>query len=197
MARDGVACVHCHPDHEQIRHWAPAYPKVEVFDGTSHEVKDLPQVVAEAFARHSDLEPEQHPEEIEDLVAYIAWWGSGLPLTPGHSRPHPPPGEDLQLLSMAVSEGEALFREGTEVRCVDCHGDGKSSVAGSAARFPRYDREAGKVLSLSVYLTRHLQNLHAKERSLGRSSVTALSAYLASLAKGKEYRPGEPPGEKR
>lgn len=190
-ARDGVACVHCHPDHDQIRQWAAAYPKVEVFDGTPYRVKSLAEVVGEAWRKHADQPPE---DRIDDLVAYIAWWGDGTRITPGHSRRLPPPDKDLRLLKAAVAEGRKHYQRND---CGQCHqtgirdrGSSSITVGKTAAGFPRFVPRADQVLDMGSYLQLHMRERGAETVSDPDRSVVELSAYLHSLAAGQTLQPG-------
>src|SRR5512139_916368 len=120
FARDGVACVNCHTDHRDMRTWLGAYPKVEVFDGTPYEVKGLRQVVLEALEKHTDLLPGERLSLVEDLVAFISWWGDGEAVSPGHSRILPPATEDLTLLQSSVVRGSRLFHRQGPGSCAEC-----------------------------------------------------------------------------
>ncbi len=197
FAQDGVACVDCHRHHEPMRRWAGAYPKVEVFDGTPYRVKVLRQVVLEALERHSDLSPQRRLALVEDLVAYLAWWGEGKPITPGHSRAVSPPAEDLRLLKSSAERGRRLFRQPELGPCTQCHVRGERKVAQdkiplgqAAATFPRYVPQAGQVMSLEAYLSWHLSARGQKGQPPESDTVTGLAAYLASLAKGKRLIAG-------
>ena len=197
LAQDGVACVDCHRGHEPMRRWAGAYPKVEVFDGTPYRVKGLRQVVLEALEKHSDLSPRRRLALVEDLVAYISWWGEGKPLTPGHSRAVSPPAEDLKLLKSSTERGWRLFRQEELGPCTQCHVKGETKdppdkvpLGRAAATFPRYVPQAGQVMSLQAFLSWHLSARGQKGQAPESDTVTGLAAYLASLAKGQRLVPG-------
>ncbi len=196
-ARDGIACVHCHLSHDAIKRWAAAYPKVEVFDGTPYQVKGLRQVVFEAMGKHTDLEREQRLAMVEDLVAYIAWWGDGQPITPGYSRTYPPPAGDLAELGAAVKRGGGLFQMDKSGPCAQCHVPSeinptpdKVSLAAVATNFPRFVNDADQVMCLESFLAWHLGNHVNKEFAPQDAIITDLSAYLVHLAKGKKLHPG-------
>lgn len=190
-ARDGVACVHCHPDHDQIRRWAGAYPKVEVFDGTPYRVKSLAEVAGEAWSKHAD-QPSNH--RIDDLTAYIAWWGDGRRISPGLSRRLPPPDRDLSLLEAAAADGRRHFQRN---HCSRCHRSkdpvrkpALKALDTAAAGFPRFVPRADRVLDLESYLRFHLTEREAEDVSRSDRFVVELSAYLHSLAAGSRYHPG-------
>ena len=197
FARDGVACVHCHENHERMRLWACAYPKVEVFDGTPYEVKTLRLVVLEALAGHTDLQAGARADLADDLTAFIAWWGDGQHLKPAFSRETPPASMDLELLEAAVNRGRALFfAEGDHggAVCSGCHSPeapapapGKSSLDQVARRFPAYDASTGRPMTLAIFLRRHAA---ARGGRITDGQATDAAAYLTSLAAGKTFRPG-------
>lgn len=190
-ARDGVACVHCHPDHDQIRRWAGAYPKVEVFDGTPYRVKSLAEVAGEAWSKHAD-QPSNH--RIDDLVAYISWWGDGRRISPGHSRRLPPPDRDLRRLEAAAADGRRHFQRN---QCSRCHRTkdpvpkpALKALDTAAAGFPRFVPRADRVLDLESYLRFHLTEREAEDVSKPDRFFVELSAYLHSRAAGSRYHPG-------
>lgn len=197
FARDGVACVHCHPQHKSLRSWAKAYPKVEIFDGTPYRVKGLRSVVLETLEKHTDLLSDEQLAIAEDLVAYIAWWGDGQLMTPGYSRIFPPAAEDLIKLRFSVERGSRLFHQETFGPCTRCHDVGKQRSAPNkipldtaATTFPRYINPPGRVMSLEAFLSWHLMSQGKGGYDPCGSTITDLSAYLAGLAKGKQLHPG-------
>lgn len=197
FALDGLACVHCHPHHEQLSSWASAYPKVEVFDGTPYQVKVLRQVVTEAFEKHTDLASNERLTLIEDLVAYIAWWGDGESIVPGHSRPYLPPEEDLAQLRSSVKRGEEIFHQQVPGSCAECHITSeenqtvhKLSLSNVAVTFPHYVQSMGRVISLESFIASHLEAHGIEGYAPESRMVTDLAAYLMSLAQGKRLHPG-------
>ena len=196
-AQDGLACVHCHLGHDSLRAWAGAYPKVQVFDGTPYQVKGLRQVVLEALEKHSDLLPDQRLILVEDLIAYIVWWGDGQAIKPGHSKASPPAQEDLAQLGSARERGRRLFQQESLGPCINCHsGDRKGlsednvPVVYSVAKFPRYIASERRVISFETFLSGHILTTSKRGYSAESPVVTDLIAYLASLSKGKRLRPG-------
>lgn len=196
-ARDGLACVHCHLNHDNIKRWARAYPKVEVFDGTPYQVKGLRQVVREALKKHTDLTIDQPMALVENLVAYISWWGDGQRIKPGYSRIYLPAAEDLAELRLSVRRGNILFQQGFFGPCSHCHDtDGSSSksekipIINSVATFPKYIKTVGWVMCLESFLSWHLQVEMKKELHPESMYITDLIAYLTHLAAGKKLHPG-------
>ncbi len=177
--------------------WAGAYPKVEVFDGTPYQVKSLGQVVLEALGKHTDLPLNKRLLLVDDLVAYIAWWGDGTKVTPGRSRPAPPPPQDLALLKSVVAKGRELFHQKNFGPCASCHYPGNEDSTGeriplgaAAATFPAYVEAAYQVMSLEEFLSWHLaQDL--KYYTPDSREITALAAYLADLAQGQRLKVGQ------
>jgi hypothetical protein len=199
FAADGVACVNCHPRLESLRHWPGAYPKVEVFDGTPYRVKSLQQVVMEALERHTDLTLAGRVDQVEDLVAFLAWWGDGQVVTPGRSSTLPPATADLALLRAAAIRGEQFAQNRGAESCGSCHSLAPEetdkpyrSLRLSATHFPRYIPSDGQVMSLETFLAGHVRQPGGGDWSPDSDTVIDLSAYLARLAAGSTYRPGHP-----
>ncbi len=196
-AEDGMACVHCHLEHDSMRTWVGSYPKVQVFDGKPYRVKGLRQVVLETLDKHTDLPADHRSELAEDLVAYIAWWGDGQSVKPGHSKSIPPAQRDLATLKKSVEKGQQLFLREADVPCGRCHSIGKNKSAhdmipltNSVTIFPRYMESSGRVISLEAFLAGHLSETSGKEYGPESAMVTDLIAYMASMAQGKKLRPG-------
>jgi len=194
FAEDSMACVNCHLNHDQMTGWAGGYPKVEVFDGTPYSVKTLHQVVLETLGIHTDLPEDRREAMAVDLAAYISWWGDGQPVRPGISRDIPPATMDLEKLKSLVNEGLQIFKSPGGTGCIGCHEINKDppkkngvSLSWSFATFPRYDANAQRVVTLDSFLTSHVAK-HAGIKD--REQVTALAAYLADLATGKNLQPG-------
>jgi cytochrome c len=199
FARDGLACVDCHLQLESLRHWAGAYPKVTVFDGSPYRVKSLRQVMFEVLERHTDLTPARRAQQVEDLVAFLAWWGDGQAMTPGRSHTLPPAAADLALLRAAAVRGEKLVQNLDADGCQSCHSlnsretdQAHRPLHLAATRFPRYFPSAGQVMSIETFLTGHLQEKGRGDLSPHSEKIIDLAAYLASLAEGSTYRPGHP-----
>ncbi len=194
FARDGMACVNCHLSYEQMTGWAGAYPKVQVFDGTPFAVKSLRDVVLEAMGKHTDLPEAGRMKRVDDLVAFIAWWGDGQDVTPGLSRAQAPAAADQRELENSVERGRALFMRNDPPSCSQCHipepGGTKTerlNLDHAVTGFPRYDEKAGRVLSFKSFLLRHGMNHKLR---LDPDQITDVQAYLASQASGTVLKPG-------
>ena len=190
-AKDGTACVHCHRDHDDIKLWAGAYPKVEPFDGTPYEVKTLGKVVSEALEKHTDLDESGRSAMVPDIVSYIFFRGFGTFIRPGKSESFPPPSRDMELLSKSYLRGKASFPR----TCGHCHENtfshqvvGKKLMVEASTRFPHFVHKKNRVLSLESFLRSHSED---KGVSLSNSSVTDLCAYLRQEASGMAIHPGK------
>ena len=193
FADDGIACVHCHPDHSDITSWAGSYPKVQIFDGTPYRVKTLRIVTIEAMTRHTDLGPIQCREMAEDIQAYIAWWGDGQPLIPGISTKGQTPEEDLFEFREAVRRGRTLFNREKPTSCVYCHTAEKQSdqyrrpLKDVLLQYPRPGGAGERAVSLDTYLLAHYKRQGVV---MSARSITDIAAYLAELSRGELQRPG-------
>ena len=193
FADDGVACVHCHRDHSDIIPWAGSYPKVQIFDGTPYRVKTLRMVIIEAMVTHTDLGPTERGAMAEDLQSYIAWWGDGQPLTPGHSAKGMPPEEDLTELGEAVSRGRSLFNREKPISCAYCHtaeepdDDYRRPLKDVLLGFPRSGSTGERAISMDTYLLAHYRSYGVV---MGRKDLPDITAFLAFLSRGKALQPG-------
>ncbi len=192
-AKDGIACVHCHRDHSDIRKWAGAYPKVEPFDGTLYRVKTLEEVVSFALLKHTDLKRSEVASLVNDIVSYISYWGYGTTIAPGRSESFSPPAQDMALLRLSALRGKKLFAD----HCRVCHnmtsgdkGPPLKNVIESITRFPRFVPEREKTLSLVGYLSWHVGVKGERQRSLTRQGITDISAYLKGETRGLILYPG-------
>ena len=193
-AEDGVACVHCHTEHSDIVPWAGAYPKVQIFDGTTYEVKTLHMVVTEALERHTDLSPMMAGRMVDDLISYIYWWGDGEPLTPGISEKTRPPEEDLEQLTSAANRGRNLFQQGEPNSCSHCHTIGKGKDLSRITLndvflgFPKPGPGGKQMMSLHTYLSVHIKQQGV---TMNAEVIPDIAAYLADLSRGQILRPGK------
>jgi hypothetical protein len=199
-AKDEVACVHCHRDHEDMVPWARAYPKVQVFDGTPYKVKTLKMIVLEALEKHSDLGTNTRYSLADDLVAYIGWWGDGQFIHPGISEQLAPPAEDLIELQRAVARGRSLFNRRDPISCSRCHIADRINTAtdkdrsrsflavdASFSTFPRSGTSEEGTVSLHTFLLNHSLNMDVK---MDADALPDLAAFLAHLSRGRILRPG-------
>jgi len=193
-ADDGMACANCHLSHEQMTGWTGSYPKVQMFDGTPYRVTSLRGTVLEALTRHTDLSATDRENKADDMVAYISWWGDGQRITPGISRTQAPAPDDLLELEDSVKRGRALFMRKSPPSCSQCHSpaadsstDGKLNLYDTATRFPKYDLDSRRVLSMGSFLSKHHKT---KNLFMDSPEITDIQAYLADLASGKILQPG-------
>ncbi len=197
FARDGLACVDCHLDHDALSLWAAAYPKVVVFDQSPYRVKGLAEVIGETLTTHTDLSVRRRQSLVDDIQAYISWRGEGQIVTPGYSKRLSPPQEDLDQLQKAVERGRGLTRQTLSGPCLKCHTPGQAEeglhpLFRATSSFPRYVEKARRVMSLEAFLVWHLASNGSEGFAPQGRNVTDLSAYLAELAKGQRYSPGTP-----
>ncbi len=109
--------------------------------------------------------------------------------------PKPPPGPEEEKVARdaeaaAVKAGQKLFSDPSigagERACVTCHENPKRpdlSLRGVPARFPRYDADAGKVITIQEKFVQ-MQERSLKARKtfpLGDARWTALELYLRGL----------------
>ncbi|MEE9435103.1 MAG: hypothetical protein V3V37_00345 [Candidatus Adiutricales bacterium] len=197
FAEDGMACANCHPDQKALRLWARAYPKVEVFDGTLYAVKSLKQIVLEALAKHTDVSPGGSDVLAEDLTAYIAYCGDGQPVKSGYSRTSRPAAKDLLKLEYSISRGSWIINREHRRGCLKCHKIGtlesppdKIPLDRAMTKFPRYSADTNRVMSLEMFLDKHIRANSQEGAGLPMKKITDIMAYLARLAEGKILRPG-------
>lgn len=207
----GEGCAACHQSDVEIRAWMGAFPQVPLFRPEAGVVT-LAQAV-EHWRRRPDgpLAGEPFlPPGGDDIVSYLAWRADGAPMAPGRAYPLPP-AADLERLEAAQGRGRVVA-EGAPGRldsgaCGGCHGPGGSlraavpEIVGSAATFPRFASEVGRVATLETYLTGHLATLGREDPvepiRLGppeSPDTVAVVAYLAWLARDRLVDVGRPPG---
>jgi sulfur-oxidizing protein SoxA len=87
-----------------------------------------------------------------------------------------------------VLDGEVLWKSkaGAAAKaCADCHDDARTSMKGVAARYPAFDKEAGRPVDLeqrvNLCRTRHQQ---ATPLAYESRDLLALSAYIARQSRG-------------
>jgi sulfur-oxidizing protein SoxA len=87
-----------------------------------------------------------------------------------------------------VLEGETLWRKKPERggrACVDCHGDARQSMKGVAARYPAYDREFRRPLSLEQRINAcRVRRQSSPSLAPESRELLALTAYVARQSRG-------------
>ncbi len=112
-------------------------------------------------------------------------------------------------LAETVAQGQNLFAKstfgGAGRTCDSCHvngGKGPGAAGGhplpslenAAAIFPRYNKNAGRVITLAAQIRHCIQGgLGAQAPAYGSAELVALEAYLASLAHGQSMDMGGAP----
>ncbi len=128
------------------------------------------------------------------LLAPSAYWpGTGVLALAGDDEDELSP-EDLKAAKAAEETaqklGQKVFGDPTigagERACTKCHDNPKKpqlSLKGVAAKFPRWDRSAGKVITLQQkFMQMQERNLKAKKAfPLGDDRWNALEIYLRGL----------------
>jgi L-cysteine S-thiosulfotransferase len=85
-----------------------------------------------------------------------------------------------------VQEGEALWQRS----CTGCHGDARQSMRGVAARYPRFDEQLGRPISLGQRIEQHRQ---APTLAADADQALALEAFVAHQSRGLPLEPDEDP----
>ena len=84
---------------------------------------------------------------------------------------------------LAVLDGEALWNAkagGSGKSCADCHGDAKTSMKGVAARYPAFERSAGRPVDLEQRINLPASRTRRRKPFAYESKdMLALSAYVA------------------
>ena len=86
-----------------------------------------------------------------------------------------------------VLEGEALWKQKpTSARaCADCHGDARQSMKGVAARYPSFDREFKRPLTLEQRINAcRIRRQQASSLPHESRELLALTAYVARQSRG-------------
>lgn len=134
------------------------------------------------------------------LLAVLAGFGG---MASAHAASSP--------LSQAVAEGKHIFIHDTfggshNMTCESCHkaaGMGQTvtpnghhfpSLANAATIFPRYNKHAGRVITLEDQIRGCVaRGMGGKPPAYGSKTMNALVAYLTSLSKGKPMNMGGKP----
>lgn len=93
-----------------------------------------------------------------------------------------------------VANGEAAWNAGAKNSCASCHGDAKASMRGVAARFPAFDKAAGKVMTLGQRIERcrvGRQGMPAARPDA--DELLALQSYIALQSRGMPVAPPRDP----
>ena len=74
--------------------------------------------------------------------------------------------------------------------CAGCHREAPATMKGVAAKYPRFDREAGAVLNLEARINR-CRSTRQQARPLAHETeeLLALTAYVAHQSRGQPYEP--------
>ena len=96
-----------------------------------------------------------------------------------------------------VLDGEALWKRkpgAAGKACADCHGDVGTSMKGIAARYPAFDRAAGRPVNLEQRINACRTN-HQQATPLPFESreLLALTALVARQSRGESIEPGADP----
>lgn len=99
-----------------------------------------------------------------------------------------------------VLDGEALWnmKPGADGKaCSDCHGDAKESMKGVAARYPAFDKELGRPVTLEQRINLERTG-HQQAAALPYEShdLLALSAFVANQSRGMPITAGGDPALK-
>ena len=99
-----------------------------------------------------------------------------------------------------VLEGEALWAKkvgSAGKACADCHGNGRSSMSGVAARYPAYDKALARPVTLDQRINLCRAN-HQQATPLPYESrdLLALSAFVAHQSRGAPITAGDDPQAK-
>jgi sulfur-oxidizing protein SoxA len=94
-----------------------------------------------------------------------------------------------------VANGEAAWNAGAKNSCASCHGDAKAGMRGVAARFPAFDKEAGRVITLGQRIGQCRVGKQGKPASKpDADDVLALQSYIALQSRGMPVAPPRDPG---
>lgn len=88
-----------------------------------------------------------------------------------------------------VANGEAAWNEGAK-SCASCHGDAKTGMRGVAARFPAFDKSAGRVITLGQRIEQCRVGKQGKPAAKpDAEEVLALQSYIALQSRGMPVAP--------
>lgn len=95
-----------------------------------------------------------------------------------------------------VGDGEAAWKAGTGASgkaCADCHGRAPDSMRGVAPTYPKYQPQAGQVMTLGQRIN-HCRESHQQAPALAAESdgLLSLQSYVALQSRGM---PVAPPGD--
>jgi len=92
-----------------------------------------------------------------------------------------------------VAGGEALWRSRAgkaDKSCASCHGDAQQSMRGVAARFPAFDKAAGRVLNLGQKINQCRTGVQQAPALKAESDdLLGLEAYIALQSRGMPVAP--------
>ncbi|MBY0265511.1 MAG: sulfur oxidation c-type cytochrome SoxA [Burkholderiales bacterium] len=92
-----------------------------------------------------------------------------------------------------VARGEKLWNAPagrSAASCASCHREAPASMKGVAARYPRFDRGAGKVLNLEARINRCRETRQqAEPLQYEAEDLLALTAYVAHQSRGQPLAP--------
>ncbi len=89
-----------------------------------------------------------------------------------------------------VANGEAAWNAKGEKSCAACHGDAKSSMRGVAARFPAFDKAAGRVITLGQRIEQcRVGRQGAAPAKPESDELLALQSYIALQSRGQPVAP--------
>jgi sulfur-oxidizing protein SoxA len=96
-----------------------------------------------------------------------------------------------------VLDGETLWttKQGTaDKACADCHGDAADSMKGVAARYPSFDKELGRPVTLEQRINLERRR-HQEATALPYEShdLLALTAFIAKQSRGAAITAGDDP----
>ncbi|HEY5800124.1 MAG TPA: sulfur oxidation c-type cytochrome SoxA [Burkholderiaceae bacterium] len=91
-----------------------------------------------------------------------------------------------------VNNGAALWhaKSATGQSCAGCHGDAGKSMRGVAARFPAFDKRAGRVLNLGQKIAQcRVEKAGAEPLPLESDDLLSLESYVALQSRGMPVAP--------